>query len=87
MSLLLQYSDINQPQTITAPTSAKPFTEFVSKIDSFVQGLQGAAGTSSSSTPNSSASGKTLQRYTKCIQSAGGDVSKMQRCASILNGG
>ncbi len=93
ISLLLQYTDINQPQTITAPTSAKPFSEFVAKINSFVQGLQGVAhggGSSSSGSPpsgSSSASSKTLQRYTQCIQSAGGDVAKMQRCASILNGG
>lgn len=90
VSLLLQYSDINQPQTITAPTSAKPFAEFVSKINSFVRGLQGAVTGSAGglpSTGSSSASGKTLQRYTQCIQSAGGNVSKMQRCASILNGG
>jgi hypothetical protein len=86
VSLLLQYTDINQPQTITAPTSAKPFSQFVSKVDTLVQGLQGTAAAGTPSTGSSSASSKTVQRYTQCIQSAGGDVAKMQRCASILNG-
>jgi hypothetical protein len=85
VSLLVQYADINQPQTIATPTSAQPFSQFVAKVRSFVQGLQGNVG---GSVPlgGGASSGQTVQRYTQCIQKAGGDVAKMQRCASILNG-
>jgi hypothetical protein len=90
VALAVQYADINQPQAITAPSTARPFTEFVSKLRGFFQGLQGTLGGSSplggDSSSGSSASGQKLQRYTRCIQSAGQDVTKMQRCAAILNG-
>jgi hypothetical protein len=91
VSLAVTYADINQPQTITAPSSAKPFTEFVSKVRGFLQGLQGTLGGSAplsggGSSGGGSASTPKLQRYTQCIQSAGSDVAKMQRCAAILNG-
>lgn len=91
VALTIQFADINQPQTITAPSSAKPFTEFVSKLQGFLQGLEGTLGSSSAlsgggSSGGGSASGQNLQRYTQCIQAAGKDVAKMQRCAAILNG-
>lgn len=91
VALTIQYADINQPQTITAPSSPKPFTEFVSKLQGFLQGLEGTLGGSSplsgtGSSGSGSASGQKLQRYTQCIRSAGKDVAKMQRCAAILNG-
>jgi hypothetical protein len=91
VALTIQYADINQPQTITAPSSARPFTEFVSKLQGFLQGFQGTLGgasplSGSGSSSAGSASGQKLQRYTQCIQSAGQDVTKMQRCAAILNG-
>ena len=90
-ALMVQYADINQPQTFTAPSSAKPFTQFVGKLQGFLQGLEGTLGGSSplsggGSSGGGSASGQKLQRYTQCIQSAGKDVTKMQRCAAILNG-
>ena len=81
--LLVQYADINQPQTIHSPGSAQPFSQFLAKVRSFVQGVQGTTGTAPST---GSATAQQLQRYTQCIQSAGGDVAKMQRCASILAG-
>ena len=43
IGLTMQYSDLNQPQTIKAPTSVSPFTQFQSKLSAFVQALQGAA--------------------------------------------
>ncbi len=90
VSLVVQYADINQPQTIAAPSSAKPFNQFVSQMRSFIGGLEGSLGGTTSSTGSGSSTGSTassgkLQRYSNCIQSAGNDVTKMQRCASILN--
>ncbi len=110
IGLTMQYASLNQPQSITAPTSVRPFTEFQSKLRTIIAALQGSVGsvtgsgasgasgnTGSSSTGNtgSSTSGSAggasgasspVTRYAQCIQAAGGDVSKMQQCAPLLNG-
>jgi hypothetical protein len=98
----LQYADLNKPQTISAPANVHPFTEFATKLQGIVQQVQGAFGagglgaSTGSSGSTSSGSGTTgassvnpsnVQKYTKCIQQASGDVTKMQKCASLLNGG
>ena len=95
----MQYGDVNQPQTIATPKTVRPYSEFTSKVQSFVQSLQGSvgssllpgttggsSGSSGSGSSSSSSSGK-LQRYSNCLTAAGSDVSKMQRCASLLNAG
>lgn len=110
IALTVQYSDLNQPQTITAPQTVRPYSEFSSKVDSLMQALQGVTGTtgssssgsgsssgssgSSSASSGSSSSGSGLagastsvKRYSKCVSDAGNDIAKMQRCASLLNGG
>ena len=95
IGLSMQYSDLNQPQTIKAPTTVKPFSQFQSKVNSFVQGLQGATagvlgGSSSSGSGSSggtSTNGAAVSKYSQCIQAAGTDVSKMQKCASLLSSG
>jgi hypothetical protein len=98
IGLSMQYGDVNQPQTITAPKTVRPYSEFTSKVQSFVQSLQGSLGSSllpgtssssgsgSSSGSSSSGASSKVQRYSNCVSAAGSDVAKMQRCASILNG-
>ena len=96
----VQYANLNQPQTITAPTSVQPYSQFQRKVAAFVQQLQGAtsgllgSGASSSggsssggSSGSSSGTSTSVQKYSQCIQQAGGDVSKMQQCASLLSSG
>ncbi len=99
LGFTLQYANLNQPQTIAAPGNVRPFTEFATKLQSVVaqiEGSLGAGGLGSSAGSASSGSATTgagsgsqsnVQKYTKCIQQASGDVSKMQKCASLLNGG
>jgi hypothetical protein len=100
MALQISYANLNQPQTITAPTNVHPFSEFSSKLQSIVQGIQGtvagglggaggaALGSGSSGTGSTGAnSGQNVQLYSQCIQSAGGDVTKMQKCSRFLNSG
>jgi hypothetical protein len=104
IGLTMQYADVNQPQTISAPKTLRPYSEFTSKVQSFVQSLQGSVGSSllpgttggssgssgsgsSGSGSSSSSSSSKLQRYSNCLTAAGSDVSKMQRCASLLNAG
>jgi hypothetical protein len=100
IGLTLQYANLNKPQTITAPTTVRPFSEFQSKVAGFVQALQGAtsgalsgsgssSGSSSSGTSpgTSTGSSSSVQKYSQCIQQAAGDVAKMQKCASLLGSG
>jgi hypothetical protein len=94
-SLSIQYSDLNQPQKITAPSNLRPFTEFAAQAQAFLQQLEGsfAGGALSSATGGSSTSSGTsapnvsavqLQKYSKCVQRARNNVTKMQACSTIL---
>jgi hypothetical protein len=94
IGLTLQYSDLNQPQTITPPTTVRPFGEFQTKVSGFLQSLEGATsgalggGSSSGGTTSpSTGTSTTVQKYSQCIQKAAGDVAKMQKCASLLSSG
>ena len=97
IGLTLQYSNLNQTQTISAPTNVQPYTEFATKLQGVLQQVQGSFGwrlgaqtstgsgtatTGGSGTPNAN----NVNKYTKCIQKAAGDVTKMQKCASLLQG-
>jgi hypothetical protein len=98
IGLTMQYANLNQPQTITAPKAVRPYSEFTSKVQSFMQSLLGSLGsgalpgsTGSGSGSGSSGSGGAgittdVQRYSRCVTAAGNDLAKMQRCASLLNG-
>jgi hypothetical protein len=96
IGLSLQYANLNQPQTITPPTNVRPYSEFQTELQSFLGQVEGAlGGASTASTGSGGSTGATgsgpaapanITNYSKCIQAAGGDVSKMQRCASLLNG-
>jgi len=87
IGLVVQYSDLNKPQSIKAPTSVRPFSEFQAKLQTLVAAVQGAvgAGTAGSASSGSSPT-STLQSYSQCLQSAGNDIAKMQKCAALLNG-
>jgi hypothetical protein len=100
IGLTLQYANLNQPQTITAPTTVRPFSEFQTKVAGFLQAIQGVtsgalggSGTSSGSGSSggganpSAGTSTSVQKYSQCIQKAAGDVGKMQKCASLLGSG
>ena len=95
ISLTMQYVDLNQPQTINAPTSVAPYSQFQAKVSSLLSALQnglggslGSSGSSSSGSSSSGSSGSTsaVSSYAQCLQQAGQDLSKAQQCASLLNG-
>ncbi len=99
IALTMQYANLNQPQTIAAPTSVKPFNQFATKLRGFLttvqgslSGVSGAGGSGSTapstSTPStgSSATSSNVQAYSQCIVNAHNDVAKMQQCASLING-
>jgi hypothetical protein len=91
----LTLASLNQPQTIAAPTGARPFSELTAKLRSSLGGLGGGGastgggstgGGSTGGTAPSGAGNANAQRYLQCLQQAGGDVSKAQKCAALLNG-
>jgi hypothetical protein len=96
VALTMQLSDVNKAQTITLPTNAKPLSDLTSQLGGLGGALGGLGGSSSgsgSSGSGSSGSGssgsaatKNLQKYETCIQKAGTDLSKAQKCASLLTG-
>lgn len=91
IGLTMQYANLNQPQTITAPPAVAPYGVFQTKLRAFLQGLQSglasaAGGAAAPSTGSgASGSGANYQKYTQCIQAAGSDIAKMQGCAPLLN--
>jgi hypothetical protein len=106
IGLSMDYSDLNQPQTINAPSSLQPYSQFQAKLGSLITAIRGqlssavtggagagpTGGTTGGGTTGGSESGGTsnagqYQAYSQCIQAAGGDVAKMQRCASKLGSG
>jgi hypothetical protein len=93
LALTMQYANLNQPQTIVAPTNVQPYSEFQAKLKVLLADLQSglAGGLGSGSGSGSSSTGTTganssYQKYTQCIQAAAGNVAKMQKCAPLLNG-
>ncbi len=101
ITLTMQYANLNQPQTIVAPTNLAPYSQFTAKLQSILQAISSALGTAvpgtstggastgtgtsttgSGSTGSGSAAATT--KYGQCILAAGGDVAKMQKCASLV---
>ena len=96
IALTMQYTGLNQPQAISAPTTVRPYTEFTSKLSTLLTALEGglagaAGGTATNPTAPSTSSGSgtttKVQKYSQCISDAHGDVGEMQKCASLINGG
>ncbi len=91
LSLSMQYADLNQPQTINAPTSVAPFTQFQTKLRSLLSAVQSAVGgaaTGSSSSGSSGSTGSsgsnTVSKYGQCLQSP---AATSPRCSvrALLN--
>jgi hypothetical protein len=90
----LELADLNQPQTVTAPSRPRSFQELTRQIrEAFGSLGAGTGGSDSGGTPGGGttttpgAGEERAQEYLRCLQEAGGDVAKAQRCASILQGG
>ncbi len=97
IGLSMDYGALNQPQTITAPTSLKPYSQFQAKLADFVTAIRSsienaisggaASGSSGLGGSTTGTTGANYQAYSSCIQKANGNVTKMQKCAPLLNGG
>lgn len=83
LSLTFELTDLNEPQTIEAPTTTRPLDELLGQFQGLLGGAFGGAGGLGGSS-GGGASSDQLDAYTRCIQDAGSDVAKAQQCASLL---
>jgi hypothetical protein len=90
--LTLALSDLNQPQTITAPSNPAPFSLFEAKLRSILSGLGPLLGSSSlgsllgsSSAGRGAAGASKVERYGRCVAAAGSDAAELQKCTKLLN--
>jgi len=79
LSFDLAINDLNQPQTITAPTNARPLSELGGVLSGGLSGAAGSGGSAPSTAPPSGSSSK----YLTCVKEAGTDVQKIQQCAAL----
>jgi hypothetical protein len=88
VALTLQYSDLNRPQTITAPAKLQPYSALQAKLLGFAQGPLLARPTKVPRTRRapSPPPDLTLSPYAQCVSNAAGNASKRQACASLSNG-
>ena len=94
VTLDVEYSHLNQPQTIVAPSSVQPYSVFQAEVAAFLQEIEGTGTTAGTTTTGDGYTG-TIQsgtstvvngnaKYSNCITAASGDVAKMQKCAKLL---
>lgn len=77
----ITFSDVNQPQTITGPSNAKPLSDLLSQLG--IPGLPGVGGTGGFSIPGGGSSGGPSSSYQNCIAQAK-TPSDIQKCATKL---
>jgi hypothetical protein len=86
LKLDLQLLDVNEDQTIEAPSGAKPFDQLLSQLGS-LGGLSGSGSSGSGSSGSGSSGGASsdnLEKYSQCIEDAGSDATKARKCADLL---
>ena len=86
LTLDFQLLDLNEDQSIEAPSDAKPFDQLLGQLGGL--GLGGAGGSGSGSGGSGSGSGASaedLKKYSDCVTEAGSDTAKAQKCAELLS--
>lgn len=82
LTFSIAFSDVNQSQTITAPSNPKPISDLLNQLG--IPGLPGVGSTGGFNIPGSGSSGGSSSAYTRCIQNAGTNQAKIAQCASKL---
>jgi hypothetical protein len=88
LTVVLQLSDIGKGQDIKAPSGAKPLNDLLSQLGGLGAALGGGSGSSGSGSSGSgsgSSGSSGFEAYAQCLEQAGGDTSKAQECAALLN--
>jgi hypothetical protein len=81
VKLDLSLTDLGSDQQIEAPANPRPFEELAAKLRS--QGMGGGPGGAGGGAKGGP-SDRKLRRYVKCVENAGSDSTKAQKCADIL---
>jgi hypothetical protein len=84
----LTIADLNGDQKIDAPQGARPLSELRSALSALQGG--GAAPAPSDTAPPATTTtppASASPDYLQCVQKAGTDVAKVQKCAALVNGG
>jgi hypothetical protein len=79
----LQLLDVNEDQSIEAPSGAKPFDELVAQLEGLGLGNLGLGGGGGSG-GSGGADQQNLERYSQCIQEAAGNSEEVRKCADLL---
>jgi hypothetical protein len=79
LDLDVTFRGVNEDQDIVTPQGARPLSELTSKL-----GALGALGAGLGSGSASGSGKQGLDAYADCVQQAGGDAVKRQKCASLL---
>ena len=86
LTLDFQLLDLNEDQSIEAPSGAKPFDELLGQLGGLGLGGAGSSGSGSGSGSNGGgASAEDLKKYSDCVTAAGSDTAKAQKCAELLS--
>jgi hypothetical protein len=85
VNLDLQLTNVNEDQSIAAPSGAKPFNQLLSQLGGLGLGTGSSSSGSGSSSGAGGASSDNLQKYSQCIQEAGSDTTKARKCANLLS--
>ena len=90
----LQLLDVGEDQDFAEPSNTKPFDQLLSQLGGLgaLGALGGGSGSSGSGSSGSGSSGsgsggssqENLQKYSKCLEDAGSDLDKAQKCADLL---
>jgi hypothetical protein len=78
-TVTLDYAQLNRPQTITAPSDAKPYSQLSRQL----LGLGSSLGSASSGSGSTAAG--AASKYQACLQKSAGDMAKLQKCASLID--
>jgi hypothetical protein len=85
LSLDFQLLDLNEDQSIEAPSDAKPFDQLLGQLGGLGLGGAGSSGSGSSGSGSGGASAEDLKKYSDCVTEAGSDTAKAQKCAELLS--
>ncbi|GAC1440147.1 MAG: hypothetical protein NVSMB51_19050 [Solirubrobacteraceae bacterium] len=83
----LTIGELNAPQSIKAPASAKPLSGLLSGGLSGALGGGAAAGATGATGASGSGSVNAPQAYLDCVSRAKSDVAAIQKCSSLINAG
>ncbi|MFL5871545.1 MAG: hypothetical protein ACJ75R_10710 [Solirubrobacterales bacterium] len=80
----IELDDVNQQQTISAPSGAQPISQLLSDLGISAGDLGAIPGIGSTGSGGSGSSSGSTDDYFQCLQQAGNDPQAINKCASQL---